>query len=159
MNGIFGGYTGAGTKTIIPAHATVKITARLVRGQEPDKVFKAISKHLRDHAPKDLSLQINENSEGASAFSLSSTSDVITRARAALDGLCSAGTLLMWEGASIPIVPALAQAAKAEPLLVGFGLEDDRIHAPNESFSLEQYRHGFLYACRFLSSFTQASKK
>ena len=159
VNGIFGGYTGAGTKTIIPSHATVKLTARLVRGQDPEEVFKAISKHLREHAPKDLSLQINENSEGTSAFSLSSASEVIARARTALEGLCSAGTLLMWEGASIPIVPALAQAAKAEPLLVGFGLEEDRIHAPNESFSLEQYRHGFLYACRFLSSFSHSTPK
>ena len=153
VNGIFGGYTGAGTKTIIPSQASVKLTARLVRAQQPEAVFKAVCQHLRQHAPKDLELQINENSEGAAAFSLSSDSKVIARARLALDGICRAGTLLMWEGASIPIVPALAAAAKAEPLLVGFGLEDDRIHAPNESFSLEQYRHGFLYACRFLSSF------
>lgn len=154
VNGIFGGYTGAGTKTIIPSQATVKLTARLVRGQEPQKVFQAIAHHMRDHTPKDLRIEVKENSEGAAAFSLSSSSKVITRARAALEGICSAGTLLMWEGASIPIVPALAEAAQAEPLLVGFGLEEDRIHAPNESFSLLQYRNGFLYACRFLSSFT-----
>ena len=154
VNGLFGGYTGAGTKTIIPSHASVKLTARLVRAQDPDRVFKAIKNHLQQHAPQDLTLEVNENSEGAAAFSLSSASKVIARARTALEGLCPAGTLLMWEGASIPIVPALAAAANAEPLLVGFGLEDDRIHAPNESFSLEQYRHGFLYACRFLSSFS-----
>jgi acetylornithine deacetylase/succinyl-diaminopimelate desuccinylase-like protein len=58
----------------------------------------------------------------------------------------------MWEGASIPIVARLAEVAGAEPLLVGFGLEEDNIHAPNESFSLEQFYRGFSYVVGFLSS-------
>jgi acetylornithine deacetylase/succinyl-diaminopimelate desuccinylase-like protein len=60
--------------------------------------------------------------------------------------------LLRWFGASIPIIAELAKVSGAEPLLVGFGLEEDNIHAPNESFSLEQFRKGFLFSARILSS-------
>jgi acetylornithine deacetylase/succinyl-diaminopimelate desuccinylase-like protein len=58
---------------------------------------------------------------------------------------------MIWEGASVPIIPALAAAAGAAPLLVGFGLEEDLIHSPNESFSLRQFQEGYLYAASFLS--------
>ena len=62
-----------------------------------------------------------------------------------------------WEGASIPIIPALAEAAGAAPLLVGFGHEDDHVHAPNESYSVEQFRRGFEYAIHFLRTAPQAN--
>jgi acetylornithine deacetylase/succinyl-diaminopimelate desuccinylase-like protein len=77
---------------------------------------------------------------------------VLDQARGVLDQLTGRPTVLLWEGASVPIVAGLWRVTGAAPLLVGFGREADRIHAPNESYSIEQLRLGFLYATRFLSS-------
>jgi acetylornithine deacetylase/succinyl-diaminopimelate desuccinylase-like protein len=66
-------------------------------------------------------------------------------AKAVLDELSGGRTAFRWHGASVPIIPELVRVSGAEPILAGFGLEDDRIHAPNESFSLAQFRLGYLY--------------
>ena len=83
---------------------------------------------------------------GGPGFRLRPASPLVARAKAVLNQLSDLETAFLWEGASIPIVSALAEISGAEPLLVGFGGDDDLIHAPNESFSIEQFRQGYLYA-------------
>lgn len=146
INGMTSGYSGPGTKTIIPSVATAKLSARLVPGQDPVECLNAIVRHLEDRAPAGLRLAVTGRGVGGAGFRLDTSSPLIQQARTVLDRLTSMKTALLWEGASIPIVAALAEASGAEPLLCGFGHEEDNIHAPNESFSLEQFRLGYIYA-------------
>ncbi|MCO6429739.1 MAG: M20/M25/M40 family metallo-hydrolase [Deltaproteobacteria bacterium] len=156
INGLHSGYGGPGTKTIIPSYAIAKITSRLVAGQEPQRCLDLLIEHVKRHAPKGLKLDIVSKGIGGPAVVVNSASSVIQTAKGVLDRITPKGTCLMWEGASIPIIPALATTAGAEPLLVGFGLEEDCIHAPNESFSLEQFKRGFHYAAMLLTELGSA---
>lgn len=151
VNGIFGGYQGQGSKTIIPSFAGVKISTRLVAGQDAKRILELVINHLKERAPKELTFEVTYSSVGGDALLLSSKSPVIQKAAPILQEIMGAKPIFLWEGASIPLVPALAEASGAEPLLVGFGLEEDNIHAPNESFALEQFKRGFLYVSMFLS--------
>ena len=150
INGISGGYSGPGVKTVIGSSASAKITARLVPDQDPDNCLELITRHIQAHAPDGLTLQISETGTAGPGFRLDPNSQVIQKAKSVLDRISTQETVFLWEGASIPIVAQLAEIASAEPLLVGFGSEQDNIHAPNESFSLDQFQRGFLYAANFL---------
>lgn len=155
INGIYGGYAGEGGKTIIPSYAGVKISSRLVRGQDPEWCLNALVEHLRLHAPADLVFEVVYQEVGGPAVSLSAHSETIAAARRVLDQVSNNRTIFIWEGASIPIVAELSELSGADPLLVGFGLEEDLIHAPNESFSIEQFEKGFLYSVLLLRSFSE----
>lgn len=153
-NGIHSGYGGAGSKTIIPAEAMVKISARLVPDQAPDRILTLIADHLRRHTPPGLRLTITEQGVGGSAVRVRVDSPAVSRARSAMAELSDKAPAFLWEGASIPILSHLPAIAGGDPLLVGFGSEDDNIHAPNESYSIEQFRMGFLYTGLLLSRMT-----
>lgn len=140
VNGIHSGYGGPGSKTIIPAKALAKITMRLVPGQSPEGVLQKVIRHLRDHTPRGLRLEIPDSSAHGSGVRLPVDSPITRLAADVLEELGGAPPYFVWEGASIPIVSELHNQLGAAPLLVGFGREEDRIHAPNESFSLEQFR-------------------
>lgn len=151
VNGIHGGYGGPGGKTVIPASAVLKLSSRLVPGQDPQRCLDLLCAHLRERVPDGMRLEIEDASVGGPALALDPHSPTVQRAREVLQQVCGDALVLMWEGASIPIVAGLAKALGAEPLLVGFGLEEDNIHAPNESFALDQFRQGFLYSALLLS--------
>ncbi|MCE9612794.1 MAG: M20/M25/M40 family metallo-hydrolase [Lentisphaerae bacterium] len=151
VNGIHAGFDGPGVKTIIPAKARAKLTARLAAGQDPALCLAALEAHLRQHAPEGLTLTIVEKGVGGPGFRLSPQSEWIARAAATLRGMYNTEPTRRWEGASIPVIAGLARVSGAEPLLVGFGLEEDSIHAPNESFALEQFRNGYLYVASLLA--------
>ena len=89
---------------------------------------------------------------GGPALQLSTQSEVIKRVGEVLQQAFNKEPVYMWEGASIPIVTKLWQVSKAEPVLVGFGLDEDQIHAPNESFSLKQFHMGYTYVTAFLQA-------
>ncbi|MBX7137290.1 MAG: M20/M25/M40 family metallo-hydrolase [Oligoflexia bacterium] len=151
INGISAGYNGPGIKTIIPAEATCKITSRLVKGQDPAHTLKLLLDHIGKNAPTGLKLEIPESGVGGPAVLVSSASRYVKRAGDILRLLSQSGAVsYVWEGASIPVISLLSEVSGAEPLLVGFGLEEDNIHAPNESFSIEQFRQGFMYVAMFL---------
>jgi acetylornithine deacetylase/succinyl-diaminopimelate desuccinylase-like protein len=152
INGIHSGFGGKGVKTIIPAYAMAKITARLVPDQDPDTCLRAIVRHLEARAPVGLRFVVEEKGVGGSAFRLNARSPLVAKAKSVLDRLTDKETAFLWEGASVPIVAALSHVSGAEPLLVGFGREADRIHAPDESFSLEQFKLGYLYVANMLSA-------
>ncbi|MCB9638523.1 MAG: M20/M25/M40 family metallo-hydrolase [Myxococcales bacterium] len=151
VNGMQSGYNGVGVKTIIPAYATAKITSRLAAGQDPERALRSLLAHLHKHAPSSMRLNVEAQGIGGRALQLSAHEPWIQHTRKILAPLAKQDVAFAWEGGSIPIVGALAELSNGKPVLVGFGLEEDRIHSPNESFSLEQFRLGFLYATRFLS--------
>ena len=152
VNGIHGGYGGSGSKTIIPARAFAKLSARLAGGQEPARALAAIEAHAKAHVPAGLRVTVSEATVGGPALRLDADSPLAARAAAVLREVCGRDPVFHWEGASIPVLSLLARGAGgAQPLLVGFGHEEDQVHAPNESFALERFRLGYLYAVRLLS--------
>lgn len=152
INGLNSGYSGPGVKTIIPSKASAKLTARVVPGQDPHAVLEKICEHLRKRVPRGLNFEIIEKGVGGPAVALSTQHPVVLLAAEVLQHACEGKVEYTWEGGSIPIVAELAKHSGAVPLLVGFGLEEDRIHAPNESFLLSQFRLGFLSMCLLLQA-------
>jgi acetylornithine deacetylase/succinyl-diaminopimelate desuccinylase-like protein len=152
VNGIGGGYQGEGGKTVIPSTAFVKLTSRVVLGQDPSRVLHSIISHFEKNAPKGTTVEVVDSSTVGGALQLSTCSPVIQKVTESIVKAFGKEPLFMWEGASIPLVAALKEASGAEPVLVGFGLEEDLIHAPNESFSLAQFEQGFRYVTSFVSS-------
>lgn len=150
VNGLSAGYAGPGMKTIIPARASAKLSARLVGAQEPARVMDAIVRHLEQHAPAGLRLVVRRLEEGSRAVRCPPEVKYVSRAQEVLREIFGCDAVLEWQGGSIPIVADLIEASGAEPLLVGFGLSEDSIHAPNESFSEEQFRHAYLYSALML---------
>ncbi|HTL18830.1 MAG TPA: dipeptidase [Patescibacteria group bacterium] len=143
INGLTSGYQGEGSKTIIPAWARVKITARLVPNQKPERILKLIKKHLEKICPPTVDLEI-EGGHGAEPYLVSPTG---AQAQAALRALKSAfGTtpVLMREGGSIPIVNEFKKILHADALLLGLALPDDNAHSPNEKFNLDCFAKGQL---------------
>lgn len=151
VNGIHSGYGGPGSKTIIPSQAIVKLSARLVPGQKPDDILRKIIQHLEINTPRGMQLAITEQGIGGPAVRISPDSPAVKQARIALDSLSDMPTSFLWEGASVPILSHLPAIAGAPALLVGFGSEADNIHAPNESYSIEQFKAGYMFTGLFLS--------
>ncbi len=150
VNGILSGHTGEGSKTIIPATAMAKITARLAAGQDPEVALRRLIDHLERHSPKGLTVTVTEAHVGGPALRVPLQAPAITTARETLRNMFAVEPLGMWEGASIPVLARLAEVSGATPVLVGFGLPADRVHAPNESFRVAGFRDGFRFAGRFL---------
>jgi len=151
VNGIYSGYIGEGMKTIIPASATAKITSRVVPGQNPESCLEAIVRYLRRNVPAGLHFRVTDKAAVGGALRLNPDSPLVQSARNVLRRITGDDPALLWEGASIPIIPAVARVSGSEPLLVGFAGEQDKAHAPNESFSIGQFRLGYVYTALMLS--------
>jgi acetylornithine deacetylase/succinyl-diaminopimelate desuccinylase-like protein len=139
INGIHAGYGGPGAKTVIPCEAVAKISMRLVPGQTTRGAYDAIRRHLEEHCPRGMKLEIGEYSDGATGFRLPLDSPMFRLASSVLETMDSRGPVFHWDGASIPVVSRLKEVSGAAPLLVGWGQPEDRIHSPNESYSLAQF--------------------
>jgi acetylornithine deacetylase/succinyl-diaminopimelate desuccinylase-like protein len=151
VNGLLAGHTGAGTKTIIPASAMARLSMRLCPGQSPEGVIRLVAAHLKRHTPPGLRLEISEAHANGPGFRLPLDSPLVRIASGVLEQMAGEPPVFLWEGASIPIVAALWEQTGAAPLLVGFGSGEDRIHAPNESFSLTQFQHAMRFGGLFLA--------
>ena len=153
VNGIHSGYGGPGSKTVIPCEAFAKISMRLVPGQSPIACFDAVKTHLKDHCPRGMSVSFPDDAGLSGAMRLPLASPLFRLAQDLLAEMDPRGPVFVWDGASIPVVSALKSASGAAPLLVGWGQSEDRIHSPNESYSLKQFALAKAWAKRILSAF------
>jgi acetylornithine deacetylase/succinyl-diaminopimelate desuccinylase-like protein len=141
INGLTSGYQGEGSKTIVPAVASAKITCRLVPNQRPAKIRKVVCDFLKKICPPTVRLEI-EAGHGAEAYLVSPESREARAALRALELAFGCKPILMREGGSIPIVNEFKKILGAESLLLGLGLPDDNAHSPNEKFNLDAFEKG-----------------
>jgi acetylornithine deacetylase/succinyl-diaminopimelate desuccinylase-like protein len=141
LNGIFGGYTGEGTKTVIPAKASAKLSCRLVPGQDPAKIRAGLEAFIQSRLPADCRVEIADL--GASpALRIPTHSPFLKAAATSLARVFDKAPILVGIGGSIPAVGAIKHHLGIDSILMGFGLADDRVHAPNEKFELRCFRSG-----------------
>jgi amidohydrolase len=151
VNGIVGGYTGEGSKTVIPAEASAKVSFRLVGAQDPDNVRDAFRAFVRARLPADCTAEFISHA-GAPAIALDWGMPALGAARRALTEEWGKEAALIGCGASIPIVADFKRLLGMETLLVGFGLDDDRIHSPNEKYDLTSFHKGIRSWARVLAA-------
>ncbi|VVT31476.1 dipeptidase [Rhizobium sp. EC-SD404] len=141
VNGIWGGYTGEGFKTVIAAEASAKVSFRLVGAQDPAKVRAAFRNFVQERIPADCSVSFHEHG-GSPAIQLPYDSPLLNTAKDALSGEWPKPAVMIGMGGSIPIVGDFQKLLGMDSLLVGFGLADDRIHSPNEKYELTSFHKG-----------------
>ncbi|MFM1935320.1 MAG: hypothetical protein RI990_279 [Planctomycetota bacterium] len=151
-NGIFGGYTGVGAKTVIPSKATVKFSCRLVAGQDPERIRAAVEAHLRAHVPPGYSLEVHSHGVNP-AIHVSTDSPYLRAAARALRATFGRDAALIGTGGSIPAVGSIQRILGVDSLLVGFGLDDDRVHSPNEKFEVRCFMNGTRSHAAMLAAF------
>lgn len=142
VNGLWGGYQGAGSKTVIPSEAHAKFTFRLVGQQKPEKILKAFQAHVRKVVGKDAGISFSKNGGGSPASEISETNPWIRKSALALKQEFGRETALVGSGGSIPIVRYFKDILGMDSVLVGFGLNDDAIHSPNEKYNVPSFTHG-----------------
>jgi acetylornithine deacetylase/succinyl-diaminopimelate desuccinylase-like protein len=150
INGIWGGYIGSGFKTVIPSEAHAKISCRIVPNQEPDKLAKLVANFIRNQLPEGFLSEIEIHSGGLPVRT--SAQNLIARlAQKAYEEVFAKPCQFTFCGGSVPIVAELAKTSQASIALMGTATNEDDIHAPNEHFSLDQLKQGFLTMGRTLS--------
>jgi acetylornithine deacetylase/succinyl-diaminopimelate desuccinylase-like protein len=151
INGIWGGYMGEGSKTVIPCEASAKISFRLVKGQDPEKIRDAFRAFVRARLPADCKAEFIDH-VAAPAVGLPWDQPQLAATRGALAAEWGRDALLIGSGASIPIVADLKRLLDMDTLLVGFGLDDDRVHSPNEKYDLTSFHKGTRSWARILAA-------
>ena len=149
INGIWGGYTGAGSKTVIAAQASAKVSFRLVPGQDPAAVFEAFKRFVAERTPADARVTF-ELFGSAPGIEIATDSGWVSAARAALEDEYGRPAVLMGSGGSIPVVESMRRILGVDSLLMGFGLADDQVHSPNEKFEWRCFHHGLRSHARLL---------
>jgi acetylornithine deacetylase/succinyl-diaminopimelate desuccinylase-like protein len=157
VNGIWSGYTGAGTKTVIPAEAHAKLSMRLVPNQSSKEISYKVSAYLKKLAPKAVKIQVR-TIKGAEPWTCSKENFALQAASRALNRAFGTPPVFIRDGGSIPVVASFDRLLKAPIVLMGFGLHDDNLHAPNEKLELNQFHRG-MDAAAFLMEELQNKRK
>ncbi|WP_110933761.1 dipeptidase [Paenibacillus bouchesdurhonensis] len=151
LNGVYGGFQGEGSKTVIPKEAHAKITCRLVGNQDPQDILDKIEAHLKQHVQPGAKLDIIQV-EKARAFTIDPANPMLQKAADAYERVYGTRALFTNDGGSIPIVETLSRVLNAPAVMMGFGLPDENLHAPNEHFNLENFDKGLLTIVDYLKS-------
>jgi acetylornithine deacetylase/succinyl-diaminopimelate desuccinylase-like protein len=149
VNGIWGGYTKEGAKTVLPSKANAKISMRLVPDQHPKEIAKLFKEHVESLAPDTVKVTVSEHHGG-----FASVTDLdfygLKAGAKAFEDIYGTEALFSREGGSIPIVADFKRVLGVESILMGFGLTSNAIHSPNENFSLEDFHRGIKTSARFM---------
>ncbi len=150
VNGIWGGYTAPGTKTVLPSQAFAKISMRLVADQTPEEITRLISTYLKRIAPPTVTVEVRDLHGGAGAI-VNRDSAPMRAAFAAYQRAFGVAPVFIREGGSIPVVATFRRELGIDTLLMGFGLPDDRLHSPNEKFHLPNFYRGIETIVHFMN--------
>ena len=150
INGLLSGYTGEGSKTVLPAYAMAKVSCRLVPDQDPDKIVELLKKHINAVAPEGVRVEI-EVMHGGKPWRARTEGPLYEAAQRALQQAYGKPTVFAGEGGSIPIVSDFEQILGAPVLLMGFGLPGENAHAPNEWMSVQNFERGIHAAAALLT--------
>jgi len=151
VNGIVGGYTGEGAKTVIASEASAKVSFRLVVDQDPAKLRDAFRAFVRARVPADCAVEFVSHS-GTPAIQLAADSPALIKAREALAAEWGRKPVAAGIGGSVPIVGDFKEVLGMDVLMVGFGLDDDRVHSPNEKYDLSSFHKGTRSWARILAA-------
>jgi acetylornithine deacetylase/succinyl-diaminopimelate desuccinylase-like protein len=141
VHGVPGGFTGYGAKTVIPAKASAKVSMRLVPDQRPEEIWKLFNKHVKSLVPKGIQINIKRWSI-ADPIVVGTDNPFIRAAAEAMHEVFKKDTVYIRSGGSIPIVAAFEKSLKVPSVMMGFGLPDDNLHAPNEKFHIPNFYRG-----------------
>lgn len=157
VNGIWGGYIGEGAKTVLPSKANAKISMRLVPHQDSDEITEIFTKHFESIAPKSVKVKVTPHHGGEPAV-ISTTSPAYQAASRAFEEAWGKKPIPTREGGSIPIVALFQKELALDPILMGFGLDSDAIHSPNESYGLFNFYKGIETISHFYRFFSELEK-
>jgi acetylornithine deacetylase/succinyl-diaminopimelate desuccinylase-like protein len=151
VNGVIGGYTGSGFKTVIPSKASAKVSFRLVGDQDPERIASSFQDFVRARLPADCTAEFIAHG-GSPAIRLPLAGAHLTAARRALAEEWGADPALVGSGGSIPVAGDFQRILGLDSLMIGFALEDDRIHSPNEKYNLSSFEGGIRSWARILGA-------
>ncbi len=157
VNGIWGGYTGEGAKTVLPAKANAKISMRLVPNQDDEEIVKQFTKHFLSLAPESVNVKVTPHHGGKPAVT-PTNSTAYQAASKAYEEAWQKMPIPTRDGGSIPIVALFSEVLKVNTVLMGFGLDSDAIHSPNESYGIFNYLKGIETIVLFHHQFAALSK-
>jgi acetylornithine deacetylase/succinyl-diaminopimelate desuccinylase-like protein len=149
VNGLWSGYQGKGAKTVLPAKAGCKVSFRLVADQKPARIAELVKAHVAKVAPPGVTVEV-DYLHGADPVAVDADGPIAREALAALEEVWGNRALRTRSGGSIPIVGTFSGVLRVPVLLMGFGLEDDRLHSPNEKFNISHFYAGIQAVARFL---------
>jgi len=148
VHGMPGGFTAAGAKTVIPAKAAAKVSMRLVPNQDPDDILKRYTRHVKKLVPKGIDVDIKLYSKGPACV-VGTDNRFIQAATEALHEVFKKDTVFIRSGGSIPVVTDFQDVLEIPSVMMGFGLPDDNLHAPNEKFHIPNFYRGIESIIRF----------
>lgn len=140
INGFWGGFQGEGIKTVTPCEAHLKITCRLVPDQDPDEILQLIEQHVQAHCPPWADVQVTRLPGSARPFAIRRDHPALAAARAVLRELYGKEPLMTRVGGTIPVAELFQRELGADMLFFAWGMPDNRVHAPNESYRIEDFR-------------------
>ena len=152
VHGIAGGFTGVGSKTVIPAKATAKVSIRLVPRQDPEKIVASFRQFVKKHAPRGIKLDVRVLTSSPGLV-VNPEQPAIQVAARAFSDILQKPTVFIRSGGSIPIVGDFATHLGIPTILMGFGLPDDGLHSPNEKYSLDNYYKGIMTIAHFFEEY------
>jgi succinyl-diaminopimelate desuccinylase len=156
VNGLWGGYQGEGPKTVLPSKAGAKFSFRLVPNQDPQKISAALRQFIAERMPPGIEYELREY-HGAPGVVVSLDSPYVEAASRAIEQGFGRAPVMIREGGSIPIVTQFSEQLKADVLLLGWGLNDDNAHSPNEKFCLADFHRGIKASAHLWGELAQVS--
>ena len=156
INGMWGGYTGDGFKTVIPGKACAKVSFRLVSKMDPRKIREAFRAHVRTRVPPDCSVTFKEHG-GSPAITVPSDGKYLQQALLALTDEWGSKAAIVGSGGSIPVAGDFQRHLGLQSLLIVFAHDEDRIHSPNEKYNLSSFHRGIRSWVRILGAFADGA--
>ncbi|HUY99711.1 MAG TPA: dipeptidase [Thermomicrobiaceae bacterium] len=155
LNGVWGGFQGAGIKTVTPAEAHVKVTCRLVPEQEPGQILELIERHVARHCPPTAACTVDRFAGSARPFKISREHPALQKANVVLGDLYDRDPLMVRLGGTLPVADIFQRELGADIIFFAWGMPDSQVHAPNESFRLDSFRQAPRAWCAYLDALAE----